>query len=86
MNDYIGIRRIPLFAGILTLNQHQASATAGQTVFTLPFLYTADGNHLWVFLNGQKLTVTTDYTETSTSSVTLAAPAALNDVLEFAGW
>lgn len=62
----------------------QASiATAGQTVFNLTNQYTPGANTLAVYLNGLRLTVVSDYAETSTSSITLTAGAVAGDELLF---
>lgn len=58
-------------------------ATAGQTVFNLTNQYTPGANTLAVYLNGLRLTVVSDYAETSTSSITLTAGAVAGDELLF---
>jgi len=55
-----------------TLEKNTAT-TAGQTVFTAP-TYVIGNNSLEVFVNGQRQFVTDNYTETSTSTFTLASP------------
>lgn len=58
------------------------TATEDQTVFTLTeFLYVTGNESVTVTLNGQELLRVTDYTETSTSVVTLTTPAAENDIV-----
>jgi hypothetical protein len=54
------------------------TATAGQTVFTPPS-YTS--GYIDVYRNGVKLALA-DFTATNGTTVTLASPAALNDVIE----
>lgn len=55
-------------------------ATAGQTLFPITaFQYVQGSNSLLVFVNGQLQTVNLDYTETSTSSFTLANACSVND-------
>jgi len=50
-------------------------AAAGQTVFNITaFTYNLGDNSLWVFVNGNRQTVTVDYTETNTSTVTFSTP------------
>jgi hypothetical protein len=58
-----------------------ATATAGQTVFTVPS-YDTGSNSMDVFLNGIKLD-SAEFTETDGTTVTLAVGAALNDELQF---
>ncbi|MFN5252459.1 MAG: hypothetical protein ACK5DE_15630 [Bacteroidota bacterium] len=62
------------------------TATAGQTTFTLTtFTYLPGTDTLQVYRNGLRLTSGTDYAESSTSIVTLTAPAAVGDELLFQG-
>lgn len=66
-------------------------ATAAQTLFTLAsFTYTVGQKSIWVFrrpvatdIGGEMLRRAVDYTETSSSSITLTSPAALGDTLIF---
>ena len=58
-----------------------ATATSGQTVFTVPS-YDTGTNSMDVFLNGIKLD-SAEFTETDGTTVTLAVGAALNDELQF---
>ena len=58
-----------------------ATATAGQTAFTVPS-YDTGSNSMDVFLNGIKLD-SAEFTETNGTTVTLAVGAALNDELQF---
>ena len=58
-----------------------ATATAGQTAFTVPS-YDTGSNSMDVFLNGIKLD-SAEFTETDGTTVTLAVGAALNDELQF---
>jgi hypothetical protein len=55
----------------------------GQTVVTVPATYTQGAYNLSVYLNGVKQVVGVDYTETSTTSITLTNPATLGDVIDF---
>jgi hypothetical protein len=59
------------------------TATQGQTSVTVPFTYLVGQNSLKVFVNGSKQIVTTNYTETSTTSVTFLTGLNLGDVVEF---
>jgi hypothetical protein len=55
-------------------------ATAGQTVVTLTQVtYVPGGNHIAVYLNGVRLSAGIDFTETSSTSITLTDALALND-------
>jgi hypothetical protein len=54
--------------------------TSGQTVFNLASAYTT--GYIDVYLNGVRLS-TTDYTETDSTTITLATGATFGDVLEF---
>lgn len=57
-------------------------ATAGQTVFTLAtFNYTPNTKSVYVLKNGIELRRAVGYVETDSSHITLAAGAALNDVI-----
>lgn len=59
-------------------------AAAGQTVFTLAtFQYTPGTKTIIVLKNGVELRRAVGYTETDSTHVTLAAGAALNDVITF---
>jgi hypothetical protein len=57
------------------------TATASQTVVPAP-TYTIGANTLQVFVNGVKLLVVTDYTETSQTSITLASGLTAGDEVE----
>ena len=59
----------------------RATATAGQTLFTVSGGYRV--NQIAVFRNGSRLVDGEDYTARDGSSVTLITPANLNDTLEF---
>jgi hypothetical protein len=70
--------------GLISSLIEHATATAGQTAFTLVGLsYTPGANNLQVYLNGVLLRKTTDYTETSSTVVTLASGALVGDSLTF---
>lgn len=57
------------------------TATAGQTVVVTP-TYTIGANTLQVFVNGVKLLATTDYAETSQSSITMVSGLTAGDEVE----
>lgn len=57
------------------------TATAGQTVITTPS-YTQGNNTIQVYVNGFKVISGTDYTETSTTSITFTSGLTLGDEVE----
>lgn len=78
---------MPIGNPIRITNNNQSSrinvtATAGQTVFTVTGGYKVP--HLDVFRNGVKLVNGLDFTALDGSSCTLAAPATVGDIIEFA--
>ncbi len=58
--------------------QLEVTATAGQTVFTVPS-YTMGANLLSVYVNGQYQYLSSSYTETSTTSITFSEGLNLDD-------
>lgn len=69
---------------IASQTEVQLGSEAVANVFTLSSItYTVGGNNLYVFRNGQKLGKGEDYTETSTSSITLTFTPNANDRFEF---
>ena len=66
----------------IATSRANTTATAGQTLFTVPS-YTIGINGLLVWLNGALLVPGTDYTETSTTSITLLIGATAGDQLTF---
>ena len=59
------------------------TATAGQTVFTVPFTYTPGTNSLNVYIQGIKQLLTTSYAETNSTTVTFTEAVPVNAVVEF---
>jgi hypothetical protein len=59
------------------------TATASQTLFNLTGTYVVGSNTLAVFVNGLQLVKTSDYTETSSSSVTFTSGLSLGDQAVF---
>ena len=59
------------------------TATAGQTVFTVPFTYTVGSNKLEVFIQGIKQILGSSYTETNTTTITFSEAVPVNAVVEF---
>ena len=60
----------------------QTTATSGQTLFTVPN-YVQGQNQIRVFINGVRQNNVIDFSETSTSSITLTSPATLGDNVAF---
>lgn len=61
------------------------TATAGQTVFTVPFTYNPAVTKLSVFINGVHQLYTTSYTQTDATTVTFTEGVPVNAVVEFVG-
>jgi hypothetical protein len=59
------------------------TATQGQTFVTVPFTYLVGQNSLRVFVNGSKQIVTTNYTESTTTSITFLSGLNAGDLVEF---
>lgn len=76
--DGVDINNIQLFSVI----RQTATATAGQTAFTLGTAYTTGINALMVYVNGSRMR-NEDFTETSTTIVTFAQALTLNDEVLF---
>jgi hypothetical protein len=58
------------------------TATAGQTVFTLPWSYTQGIENLAIFVNGSKQIVNVNYVETSTTSFTMSNGLNVGDLVQ----
>jgi len=59
------------------------TATAGQTLFNLTGTYVVGSNALEVLVNGLSMVKTSDYTETSSSSVTFTSGLSVGDEAVF---
>lgn len=68
---------------VYTHNRGTVTATAGQTVFTVPFTYVVGSKTLNVYINGVRQILSSSYTETSTTSVTFSAVVPVTAVVEF---
>ena len=79
LDDYT-IPRGPVSAA--TFSSEVFTATAGQTVFTISASYTPGSATCSVYLNGAKLITGPDYTETSSTVITLVVGAADGDNVE----
>jgi Phage Tail Collar Domain len=70
-----------------TLVPENFTPTDGQTLFTITqFTYTLNSNSLLVFVNGTKQRPGIDFSETSTTSFTLATPVLAIDTVEVIGF
>jgi hypothetical protein len=58
------------------------TATQGQTVFSLPFSYTPNINNLAVFVNGSKQISSSNYAESTSTSITFASGLNVGDLVE----
>jgi hypothetical protein len=61
------------------------TATAGQTVFTVPFTYSVGENTLDVYVDGVRQIINSSYTETSTTSITFSEGIHVGGKVEFIG-
>jgi hypothetical protein len=61
------------------------TATASQTVFTVPFTYTVGAKTLDVYIDGIRQILGSSYTETSTTSVTFSEGVHVGAKVEFVG-
>jgi hypothetical protein len=66
-------------------DQQTITATAGQTLFALGYDYVTGTNAMAVYKNGSRLITGTDFTETSSTSVTLTMAAIAGDEYTFIG-
>jgi hypothetical protein len=64
-------------------NRGTVTATASQTVFTVPFSYTVGSKTLHVYANGLHKVLGSDYTETSNTSITFSSGVSVGVVVEF---
>ena len=77
VNDYV-------YGGSSTTRREgTVTATAGQTVFTVPFTYTPGSKRLQVFINGIKQIITSSYAETNTTTVTFTEAVPVTAKVEF---
>jgi hypothetical protein len=61
------------------------TATASQSVFTVPFTYTVGANTLDVYINGVRQILNSSYTETNGTTVTFSEGVTINAAVEFVG-
>lgn len=70
-------------SGLIISQREVFTATASQTLFTLTGVtYTPGINNLIVFVNGSKQVLITNYSETSSASITFTSPLNAGDVVE----
>jgi hypothetical protein len=61
------------------------TATAGQSVFTVPFTYTVGANTLDVYIDGVRQILNSSYTETNSTTVTFSEGVHVGGKVEFIG-
>jgi hypothetical protein len=61
------------------------TATASQSVFTVPFTYTVGANTLDVYIDGVRQILNSSYTETNTTTVTFSEGVHVGGKVEFIG-
>jgi len=61
------------------------TATASQSVFTVPFTYTVGANTLDVYIDGIRQILNSSYTETNSTTVTFSEGVHVGGKVEFIG-
>ena len=61
------------------------TATASQSVFTVPFTYTVGANTLDVYIDGIRQILNSSYTETNSTTVTFSEGIHVGGKVEFIG-
>jgi hypothetical protein len=61
------------------------TATASQTVFTVPFTYSVGANTLDVYIDGVRQILNSSYTETNATTVTFSEGIHVGGKVEFIG-
>lgn len=59
------------------------TATQGQTICTVPFIYLLGSNSLSVYVNGSKQINTLNYNETTATTITFVSGLNVGDIVEF---
>ena len=77
VNDYI------YGTGLSTRWEWETTATLGQTVFNLPFVYAPGSKRLSVFISGVKQSATSSYVETNSTTVTFTQAVPVTAIVEF---
>jgi hypothetical protein len=71
--------------GPATRSRGAVTAIAGQTIFTVPFAFTAGSLDLVVYINGIFQVLGTSYTENLNNTITFSEAVPVNCVVEFVG-
>ena len=66
-------------------NRGSATATAGQTIFTVPFTFVKGALDLEVYINGVFQVLSTSYTENANNTITFSEAVPVTAVVEFVG-
>lgn len=82
-NIFIRYAQLMQSSGNLQTVVQNITATAGQTLFSLSSSYQPGTNNLGVYVNGLRLVPGTDYTETSSTTLTMASGATAGDEFMF---
>jgi len=82
-NIFIRYAQLMQSSGNLQTVVQNITATAGQTAFSLSSSYQPGTNNLGVYVNGLRLVPGTDYTETSSTTLTMASGATAGDEFMF---
>ena len=78
---------IPLITSDSIILTQSFVATAGQTIFVLTqYSYVLNTGSVQVFKNGLKLALNTEWTETGTTTITLAVGATVGDIIDVVGY
>ena len=83
--EVIQLRDFTSGATSIGANHTKVIATGGQTAIPLPFGYVQGINAIGVYVNGLRMIVGVDYTETSTTVVTFTAPLLAGDEVDLYG-
>jgi len=66
-------------------NRGSVTATAGQTIFTVPFTFVKGALDLGVYINGVFQVLSTSYTENANNTITFSEAVPVTAVVEFVG-
>ena len=77
VNDYVYSN------GPSTRWEWETTATSGQTIFNLPYVYTPGSKRLAVFISGVKQSATSSYVETNSTTVTFTEVVPTTAKVEF---
>lgn len=83
LNNLIAaLQELGSLASLARTNTHFFTAIGGETTITLPFDYVTGSDTTWVYKNGIKLVLTTDYQEATSTTITLTDAAIAGDEYE----